>query len=315
MECPESAPLSPPASPTSQGEADYGLVLDMVQNLKDKLSALNLDNDNIRAACDALRQQCRDKGVAFGDLTRLVKESLDGRTPHQPHMEAVTPHPIIRSDLIDDRGNLRAADIGITWQRGDTFLHGVRVVGTNDDVHLLRPRPATSTPYSPVREHAQCNMSTPRPTHPACLETPAVLAHRTAQEGCPSYRPAAPIQRFNNKTINWPAWFRHFKAVADVHGWDKDQQALQLVSYLDETAMNVAQELSDQELKLLGDHFDPASRVSASRSRFHGRTRRHHEDADTYADSIRSYADWDTELTGAPSGTHQRAIRPGTVRP
>ena len=55
MDCPESPPLSPPASPTSQGEADYGLVLDMVESLKDKLSALNLDNYNIRAACDALR--------------------------------------------------------------------------------------------------------------------------------------------------------------------------------------------------------------------------------------------------------------------
>ena len=65
---------------------------------------------------------------------------------------------------------------------------------------------------------------------------------------------------------------------------------LQLVSYLDETAMNVAQELADDELynyvKLLGDRFDPASRVSASRSRFHGRLRRHHEDADAYADAI-----------------------------
>ena len=57
--------------------------------------------------------------------------------------------------------------------------------------------------------------------------------------------------------------------------------------------MNVAQELSDRELydydvlvKLLGDRFNPASRVSASRSRFHGRTRRHQEDTDTYADSI-----------------------------
>ena len=151
MDCPESPPLSPPASPTSQGEADYGLVLDMVESLKDKQSALNLDNDNIRAACDALRQQCKYQGVAFGDLTRLVRESLDGRAPQQPQMEAVTPHPIIRPDLIDDRGNLRAADIGITWQGGDTFLHGVRVVGTNEDAHHLRPRPATSTPYSPVR--------------------------------------------------------------------------------------------------------------------------------------------------------------------
>ena len=79
---------------------------------------------------------------------------------------------------------------------------------------------------------------------------------------------------------------------------------LQLVSYLDETAMNVAQELADDELynydvlvKLLGDRFDPASRVSASRSRFHGRLRCHHEDA---------VPRWiSTELAGAPSRTHQ----------
>ena len=107
------------------------------------------------------------------------------------------------------------------------------------------------------------------------------------------YRPAAPIQRFNNKSLNGPAWFRHFRAVADVHGWSKEQRALQLVSYLDETAMNVAQELEDKDvynydvlIKLLGERFDPASRVLASRSRFHARSRRHHEDADTFADAL-----------------------------
>ena len=56
--------------------------------------------------------------------------------------------------------------------------------------------------------------------------------------------------------------------------------------------MNVAQELGDNDLynydvlaKLLGDRFDQASRVSASRSRFHARSRRHHEDAVTFADA------------------------------
>ena len=48
--------------------------------------------------------------------------------------------------------------------------------------------------------------------------------------------------------MNWPSWFRHFRAVADVHGWDDNQRALQLVSYIDETPMNVAQELGDDEL-------------------------------------------------------------------
>ena len=78
--------------------------------------------------------------------------------------------------------------------------------------------------------------------------------------------------------------------MADVHGWDKSQRALQLVSYLEETAMNVAQEIGDDELYdydiLVSDRFDPASRVSASRSRFHGRSRCHHEDADSFADAI-----------------------------
>ena len=57
--------------------------------------------------------------------------------------------------------------------------------------------------------------------------------------------------------------------------------------------MNVAQELGDSDLynydvlvKLLSDRFDPASRGSAFRSRFHGRSRRHHEDADTFADAL-----------------------------
>ena len=57
--------------------------------------------------------------------------------------------------------------------------------------------------------------------------------------------------------------------------------------------MNVAQELGDNDLynydvliKLLGERFDPASRVSASRSRFHARSRRHHEDADAFADAL-----------------------------
>ena len=91
-------------------------------------------------------------------------------------------------------------------------------------------------------------MSTPRQPlgRPVCLEVPDAPSHR--QEERQSYRPAAPIQHFNNKSLNWPAWFRHFRAVADVHGWDKSQRALQLVSYLDETAMNVVQEIGDDEL-------------------------------------------------------------------
>ena len=195
-----------------------------------------------------------------------------------------------------EEGNLRAADIGITWENNETFLHGVRVVGPGPP----RPTgmgPAMSIPYQPRGGRDRDN--TPTTVRPPTSETPEVTAdadthiRRPTPEIRQGNRPAVPIQRFNNKSLNWPAWFRHFRAVADVHGWHKDQRALQLVSYLDETAMNVAQELRDADLydydvlvKLLSDRFDPVSRVSAFRSRFHGRSRRHHEDADAFADVL-----------------------------
>ena len=322
---PESTPDTPRVSRSNtpdpedskQRETDYTVVLEMVQNVRDRLAALILDNTNIRAACDDLRRQCHSQGVAFADLSQLVKQSREDQEETRAYTQEETrPHPRIRPELIDSGGNLRADDIGITWRDGDTFLHGVRIAGRGDDMEDNRRRPATSapyppcrgevedarhrpamsTPYPPSRENPPDNMSTPGFPRPVCIEmsdTPPQQHTAPRQEGRSGHRPAAPIQRFNNKTIGWPAWFRHFKAVADVQGWDKDQRALQMVSYLDEKAMNVAQELSDRELYdydalvgLLSARFDPASRVSASRSRFHGRTRRHQEDADTYADSI-----------------------------
>ena len=42
------------------------------------------------------------------------------------------PHPHIRQELLDAEGNLRAQDIGISWQDGETFLHGVRIMGQRD---------------------------------------------------------------------------------------------------------------------------------------------------------------------------------------
>ena len=296
---------------------DYTTVLEMVKAVRDRLTELVLDNTNIRAACDDLRRQCHSQGVAFGDLSRLVSQTrADQEETRAYAREETGPHPSIRSELLDARGNLRARDIGITWRDGDTFLHGVRIAGQNDDMEVNHRRPATAAPYSscpqqqedarrqPVMStpyhqshgHPPNDVSPPGFPRPVCIEMSDTPTHNFAgprQEGRPTHRPAAPIQRFNSKSIGWPAWFRHFRAVADVQGWDKDQRALQMVSYLDEKAMNVAQELSDRELYdydalvgLLSARFDPASRVSASRSRFHGRTRRHQEDADTYADSI-----------------------------
>ena len=31
------------------------------------------------------------------------------------------PHPVLSEDVVDGEGNLRAADIGITWENNETF--------------------------------------------------------------------------------------------------------------------------------------------------------------------------------------------------
>ena len=267
---------------------DYTAVLQMVKTVRDQLTALVLDNTNIRAACDDLRRQCHSQGVAFGDLSRLVNQAREDQEETRAYSHEETgPHPRIRQELLDAGGNLRARDIGISWQDGETFLHGVRITGQKDDREDNRPRPATAAPYPPCpeeledacrqpvmstpyqqsHEHPPSGMSTPGFPRPVCIEMSDTPTHHFAgprQEGRPAHRPAAPIQRFNSKSIGWPAWFRHFRAVADIQGWDKDQRALQMVSYLDEKAMNVAQELSDRELfnydalvGLLSARFDP----------------------------------------------------------
>ena len=286
------------------------------KNTERAIAAISRDTAYIQRAYEQLRSENVARDKALADLAEIVREYGLASTNRRPQ-------PVLREDVVDRDGNLRGDDIGITWDDNETFLHGVRVVRPDSS---LQPgmRPAMSTPHQPIDRRDRDNfsstvhqqtrpvMSTPyRPTggqdrdlgtpsaRPLASDMITVTPEVDIQMRRPptytrqGYRPAAPIQRFNNKSLNWPAWFRHFRAVADVHGWSKDQRALQLVSYLDETAMNVAQELGDADLynydvlvKLLSDRFDPASRVSASRSRFHGRSRRHHEDADTFADAL-----------------------------
>ena len=311
----EQMPATPKTAQATTGCIEQDIV-NMIKTLNGAIAAISRDTACIQRAYEQLRAEnvARDKTLA--DLAETVKEyglTSAGRRPQ----------PVLREDVVDGDGNLRGADIGITWDDNETFLHGVRVVRPDSSLQP-RMRPAVSTPHQPIdrRDHVDYPstvhqqtrpvMSTPyRPTggqdrdlgtspaRPLASDMIAVTPdvdvpmRRPSTDTRQGYRPAAPIQRFNNKALNWPAWFRHFRAVADVHGWSKDQRALQLVSYLDETAMNVAQELGDADLynydvlvKLLSDRFDPASRVSASRSRFHGRSRRHHEDADTFADAL-----------------------------
>ena len=203
------------------GEEDhrqFATVLQLVKSVRDQIKALVLDNTNIRAACDDLRRQCHSQGVAFGDLSRLVNRTREDQEETRAYSRGQAgPHPHIRQELLDAEGNLRAQDIGISWQDGDTFLHGVRIMGQRDAREEDLRRPATAEPYPSCqrdREDAYRRpaMSTPyqqsREQPPGCIEmsdAPAPHFAAPRQEGRPGHRPAAPIQRFNSKNIGWPA--------------------------------------------------------------------------------------------------------------
>ena len=134
----------------------------MVQKLHSELGLITLGNDKIRSVCNQLLKDNKARDRVFGDLTGLVEKSLDRPAVQRPRQDAMTPHRIIQQDLIDNEGNLRATDIGITWEGSETFLLGVRVVGPSAAELPGRPRPSTSTPYQSVREHIACDMSISR---------------------------------------------------------------------------------------------------------------------------------------------------------
>ena len=151
----------------------FDQVLHLVKSVRDQVQALVTDNTNIRAACDDLRRQCHSQGVAFGELSRLVNRTREDQEESGLYSRNQSGHnPPIRQELLDAEGNLRAQDIGISWQDGETFLHGVLITGRRDtreedhrpqetaeaypscqrDREDVYRRPTMSTPYEQRRE-------------------------------------------------------------------------------------------------------------------------------------------------------------------
>ena len=122
----------------------------MVKTLNDAIAAVSQDTAQIQRAYQQLRKDNLARDKAMADLTAMVREygsSPAATRPYGSPTPAGGPRPKMQTDVLDEDGNLRAADIGITWADNETFLHGVRVVGTK----FSRPtgqEPVMSTPYS-----------------------------------------------------------------------------------------------------------------------------------------------------------------------
>ena len=137
----EQMPATPKTTQAATGCVEEDIV-NMIKTLNGAIAAISRDTASIQRAYMQLRAEnvARDKTLA--DLAEVVKEYGLTSTTRRTQ-------PVLREDVMDEDGNLRAADIGITWEDNETFLHGVRVVGPGPS---KRPdvRPAMSTPHQPM---------------------------------------------------------------------------------------------------------------------------------------------------------------------
>ena len=97
-------------------------IVNMIKTLNGAIAAVSQDTAKIQRAYEQLRAENIARDRALTDLSEIVKEY--GLAPVH-----IRPQPVLQADVMDEEGNLRAADIGITWENNETFLHGVRVVG------------------------------------------------------------------------------------------------------------------------------------------------------------------------------------------
>ena len=190
----------PPAPGIVQPTTDRD-IFNMAKTLNGVIAAVSQDTAGIRRAYDQLCAENIARDKALADLSAVVREYSSSPATRRPHL-------VIQSNVMDEDGNLRVADIGITRAGNETFLHGVRVVGPGPK----RPAgmgPVMSTPYQPSREHGREYLPTTAqpltPLSPSTVPDAEIQQRRPQHEIRQGYRPAAPIQRFNNKSLNWPA--------------------------------------------------------------------------------------------------------------
>ena len=138
-----------PSSPGRVLEVPDCDVAIMVKTLNGAIATVSQDTAQIQRA---YHQLCTDniaRDKALADLTAMVREyglSPAATRPYGSSTPTGGPRPAMQADVLDVDGNLRAADIGITWADNETFLHGVQVVGAK----FSRPtgqEPVMSTPY------------------------------------------------------------------------------------------------------------------------------------------------------------------------
>ena len=181
----EQMPATPATAQAATGCMNEDIV-NMIKTLNGAIAALSRDTACIQRAYEQLRSENVARDKALTDLSEIVREY--GLSPINRR-----PRPVLREDVMDRDGNLRGADIGITWEDNETFLHGVRVVGPDPS---RRPgmRPAMSTPHQPIggRDRDDSPSTVHQQTRPVMSTPYQPTVGQDRDLGTSSVRPVTP---------------------------------------------------------------------------------------------------------------------------
>ena len=107
-----------PAIVQADNKCEYLDIVNMIKTLNGAIAAISRDTTCIQRAYEQLRSENVARDKALADLSEIVREYGLASTNRRPQ-------PVLQEDVVDRDGNLRGADIGITWDDNETFLHGV----------------------------------------------------------------------------------------------------------------------------------------------------------------------------------------------
>ena len=168
----EQMPATPATAQAATGCMDEDIV-NMIKTLNGAIAAISRDTAYIQKAYEQLRSENVARDKALANLSEIVREYGLASTNRRPQ-------PVLRE----------GADIGITWDDNETFLHGVRVVRPDSSIQPGM-RPAMSTPHQPIgrRDRDDFPSTVHQQTRPVMSTPYRPTGGQDRDLGTPSTRP------------------------------------------------------------------------------------------------------------------------------
>ena len=160
---------TPDPDDREEGHQQFEKVLQLVKSVRDQIKAWSWTIQTLGLLVTIYAGSATARGSHLAICHVWVNRTREDQEESGTYSRGQSGHPHIRQELLDAEGNLRAQDIGISWQDGETFLHGVRITGQRDAREEDLRRPAMAEPYpSCQRDREDLRQPATAEPYPSC---------------------------------------------------------------------------------------------------------------------------------------------------